>query len=352
MAKSPSTYSKILIVGCGSIGGVIACSLLEAGLDIAIVATNDEVRTQWREGGQRLNGRLLAAQLSKENIFSSLQTVHGRFALVYVAVQALQVHEVAEQLLDVLEKGGHVVCLPNGLSDARMGAILGDERVIGAVVSWGASMPRPGHYVQTSSGGFTIGSLRGHDAHALQVLALQLEHIGPVKQTTNLRGARLSKLAINCAITALGTIGGSTLGKLLLSTHVRKLGLALMREAVAVAVADGVRLEPVNKIDIAKLVSAAPSGRRLKKAAQHALLLAVGTRYRRLRSSMLAAIERGRTPAIDYINGEIVSLGKKRGISVPYNQAAVEIIWQISRGELSPGKAALHEFARRAQELN
>jgi 2-dehydropantoate 2-reductase len=59
----------------------------------------------------------------------------------------------------------------------------------------------------------------------------------------------------------------------------------------------------------------------------------VGLRYRRLRSSMLAAIERGRTPAIDFLNGEVVSRGERRGVPAPVNRKICETVWAIAKGE-------------------
>ena len=111
-------------------------------------------------------------------------------------------------------------------------------------------------------------------------------------------GARWSKLAINCAISSLGTVGGERLGVLMRHRFVRRLALEIMTETVLVARALGVRLEKVSgTLDLdwialtdAERVSAGSPG----LVAKHALLLAVGARFRRLRSSMLAAIERGR----------------------------------------------------------
>jgi 2-dehydropantoate 2-reductase len=47
---------------------------------------------------------------------------------------------------------------------------------------------------------------------------------------------------------------------------------------------------------------------------------------------MLAAIERGRTPAIDYLNGEVVTRGGKLGIATPVNARVVEAVWGIAKG--------------------
>ena len=128
--------------------------------------------------------------------------------------------------------------------------------------------------------------------------------------TQNLRGARWSKLALNCAVSALGTIAGERLGPLVRVRRYRRLALEVMTECVAVAKAEGVQLEKVaGTLDLDWIaLSEADRASRGSAAltAKHALLLAVGLRYRRMRSSMLAAIERGRTPAIDFLNGEVV----------------------------------------------
>ena len=69
-------------------------------------------------------------------------------------------------------------------------------------------MVEPGVYDRTSAGGFAIGRLDGATDPSLEEIGRVLEAVGPVTQTQNLRGARWSKLAINCAISTLGTIGG------------------------------------------------------------------------------------------------------------------------------------------------
>lgn len=351
MTLDSSFSPNILIVGCGGIGGVLAIRLLEKGAQVSIATTNAGVREVWTSTGPLLNGRQQRVRLPSSQVFEQPCDAAQTFDLVFVAVQPTQIEEVAGKLDARLKRQGRVVCLLNGLCEDRLAEHLGDERIIGAVVTWGARMPQPGHYRRTSSGGFLVGTLHGRtDQQLLSVIRL-LEGVGPVRRTENLRGARLSKLTINCAISALGTIGGTTLGRLLVQRKVRELGLALMREAVAVAVASGVQLEPIAKVRLERLVARSPSTRPLTVATQHAALLALGSRYRKLRSSMLAAIERGRAPAIDFINGEIVRLGAQFRVPTPFNQAATETVWAIFRGELTPGNEAMSHLSRRSREL-
>jgi 2-dehydropantoate 2-reductase len=125
----------------------------------------------------------------------------------------------------------------------------------------------------------------------------------------------------------------------------RRLALELMTEAVAVAKAENVQLEKVSgTLDLAWIaLTDADRDARLSAAltAKHALLLAVGLRYRRMRWSMLAAIERGRTPAIDFLNGEVVARGLIHEIATPFNARVCETVWRIAKGEIKSSREAL-----------
>jgi 2-dehydropantoate 2-reductase len=238
-----------------------------------------------------------------------------------------------------------MVCFQNGLCEERIAAIAGPDRTIGAIVAWGASMPEPGRYERTAAGGFSLGRLGGEIDSDLRRVGELLEAIGPVTLTRNLRGARWSKLALNCAVSALGTIAGDRLGPLVRVRRYRRLALEVMTEAVAVAKAEGVALEKVAgtlDLDWVALSGAdRAASASVSLTAKHMLLLAVGLRYRRMRSSMLAAIERKRTPAIDFLNGEVVARGARHGIATPFNARIVETVWAIARGTLTSSRDTL-----------
>ncbi len=347
MASPVSLPPRVLIVGSGGIGGVLASHLVLGGVEPWIATTNPAVRAAWREGRVRLDGQPLDRALKDEHIVERAQG-HGPFDVVFVAVQPPQVDEVAASLAGELAEGGRVVCLSNGLCEERLARTLGSERVIGAVVAWGARMKDPGHYLQTARGGFRVGTLSGQDDAALDVIRPLLALVGPVDLTDNLRGARFSKLALNCAVSTLGAISGSTLGELLLRAEARALALSILREAIAIARAEGIRLEPVTRLDLDWLGEPRSA---IGRIAQHALLIGVGLRYRRMRSSTLAAMERGRAPAVDFLNGELTERGLRLGVPTPTNRAAQEIVWQIADGQLKASEEALARLITRAGEL-
>ncbi len=338
---------RTLVVGCGAIGGVVAGSLAGLGLDVSVLTTNPEIAGALREHGFRFCGENPPANaaIAKERVLESLEGHAGEFDVVLLATQPPQLEDAARSVAPFLKPGTQVVCFQNGLCEERIAPIVGAERVVGAVVAWGASMVEPGLYDRTSAGGFTLGRLDGQIDTQLEELARALESVGPVVLTPNLAGVRWSKLAINCAISTLGTIGGDRLGILMRKRHVRRLALEVMTEVVRVAQHERVILEKVSGTIDLEWIALTPSESAVSGSpslvAKHGLLLAVGTRYRRLRSSMLAAIERGRPPAVDFLNGEIVRRGAAASIPTPINAAARDLVWRIARGESSATHATL-----------
>lgn len=344
----------MLVVGAGGIGGVVASSIHDpvtaAGGRVVAFTTNDAIAAAVRAQGMRLTG-VDGARMVTCPCVTSLDETEAPFDWILLATQPPQVEDAARSVLPWLAPTGAMVCFQNGLCEARVARIAGPERVVGAVVAWGATMPDPGVYERTAAGGFTVGRIDGRDDPRLTGLATVLEAVGPVTRTSNLAGARWSKLAINCAVSTLGTLGGDRLGTLMMSLTVRRLALRLMTECVRVAKAEGVALEKVSgTLDLDWLALTEAEERSAGSASlftKHAMLLAVGARYRRMRSSMLSAIERGRPPAVDFLNGEVVDRGLAHGVATPTNAEAQRVVHAIARGEAKSSMETIYALAEK-----
>jgi 2-dehydropantoate 2-reductase len=59
------------------------------------------------------------------------------------------------------------------------------------------------------------------------------------------------------------------------------------------------------------------------------------------RSSMLQDIERGKQTEIDYLNGAVVSLGKKLGIKTPVNETITNYIYLLTKDTSMQEKNAM-----------
>jgi 2-dehydropantoate 2-reductase len=169
--------------------------------------------------------------------------------------------------------------------------------VAGCVVGWGAAMSEPGVYRRTSSGKLQIGKPTA-ECPAPGRIAKTLEAVSPIQVANDFSAVRWSKLVINYVTSPFGAIGGETLGRLLKDSSVRRLALEVFAEVAEVARREGVAMQPVaGTLNIARI--AIDERERSERFApslilKHALLLAIGFKFRRMRSSMLYALERGR----------------------------------------------------------
>jgi 2-dehydropantoate 2-reductase len=349
-ASGRSDPLRLLVVGAGAIGGVLTASLLASGHHADVLTTNANIANALRRDGFRVTGKSRVGRARAAGVYTRPAETEGRYDYVLLATQPPQVEDAAAQIAPLVSPDGRVVCFQNGLCEVRVARAVGRERVVGAVVAWGASMPEPGLYDRTSSGGLTLGRLDGPPDARVEELARLLGAAFDVRTTANLLGARWSKLALNCAISTLGTIGGARLGQLIAHRFVRRLALELMSECVYVARHEGVRLEKVAGTVDLDWLALTPDDQRtagsLLLGAKHAVLLAAGARYRRLRSSMLAAIERGRPPAVDFLNGEVVERAERYEIATPISRAARDCVWQIARGKCAPSLPTLEALYR------
>lgn len=347
--------ARVLVVGAGGIGGLIAARLWHAGVDVTALSKNGDIVEALNGEGYRLIDAKGRAVMLPPRTPASAATPRatayppvGMFDVIVVATQPPQVEAAVAEVAPHLAVSGNVVVVQNGLCEARVAAIVGATRVIGAVVAWGASMHAPGIYEQTAKGGFTLGRLDGPVDAACREVGALLAHMAPVRYTDNLLGVRWSKLALNCAISSLGTIAGQRLGTLIASRANRRLALEVMSEVVQVAVASGVRLELVagtlNLPWLALTPREQAGARTPALAAKHALLWAVGQKYRRMRSSMLSAIERGKPPSVDFLNGEVVAAGARVGVATPKNARIVELVWRLARREVTPSPTLLGQL--------
>jgi 2-dehydropantoate 2-reductase len=328
---------KVAVIGCGGIGGVVAANLTRAGVDVTPVVGNADAQRAIEKDGLRvieLDGQEWSVPAAQKPV---LELNGGPYDLAIIATQNPALEPALRKALPKIS--GAIVTCQNGLPESRAIAIAG-ERVVGCVVGWGASMVAPGVYKRTSKGSLQLGKASANGPDAAPIARL-LDAASPTVVVEDFLGVRWSKLAINCVTTTLGATGGVPLGRLLSHRHIRRLALEIFAEVADVARAEGVRLTPVGgTLDIDK-IAITEAERRMNigspsLAYKHSILLAVGLKYRRMRSSMLYALERGRPPEIDYLNGEIVRRGQARGVATPVSAALVEMVRAIVKKDAVP----------------
>ena len=333
---------RVLLMGCGAVGGVIAGGWLRARHQVAIVTHNEAITQAINSDGLRLTTPEGQWTLPA-TAHTSLEELSGTFDAAYLAMKATEVEQAARAVGDRLSDHGYVVTLQNGVVEDRVGNVLGRDRVVGALVGWGATMHAPGVYEMTSRGELVIGELDGRQTPRLERVKAILDAVAPATLSTNIYGVLWSKLAINCTITTLGAVTGQLLGKMLQRASIRRLGLAIVSEAVDVARSHDIILEPVGgTLDLQRLYltpNRRAGGLGLDVLTRHAIMLVVGLKFRRLKSSMLQSLERGRRCEIDFMNGYVVDRAQETGVPAPVNASLTAMVHQIEAGSrpISPG---------------
>ena len=349
---------RIAVIGTGGVGGVLAACMTRAGGVVTPIARDAAVRAALADDGYRVTDRdgkpwRVAVSSTPASTLAEAQARDARpIEAIVVTTQAPALEPVLREAAALIAPGTTVLVCQNGLPEARAKIAVPQARVLGCVVGWGASMVAPGVFARTSNGGLQLGDPDGVTARGGLVDALLplLAATGPAVLVENFAGVRWSKLAINSVTSTVGAIGGAALGRLLLHARVRRLALQIFTEVEAVARASGVLLAPVGgTLDISSvtLTDAERRARLLRPSllGKHLLLLAVGMKFRKMRSSMLYALERGRPPEIDFLNGELVRRGEALGVPTPVNRALVERVREIEAGRARSSIAALLALA-------
>ena len=169
------------------------------------------------------------------------------------------------------------------------------------------------------------------DEH-LEPVRLMLEAVQPARISDNIMGELYSKLMINACINSLGAISGLQLGELTAVRKIRRMFIAIMEEALNVAEAMGLRVAPSTggKLDYYHFL--AGTGR-VKRFKRHLVFRVIGFKYRRVKSSSLQSLERGRPTEVDFLNGYICERAAEYGVPVPVNRAVVTMIKAIEAGQ-------------------
>jgi len=103
---------------------------------------------------------------------------------------------------------------------------------------------------------------------------------------------------------------------------------------MAVADAMDLKVEMMSKLDYYSFLG---SKGLLSQLRRHLIIKIMGFKYRRLKSSSLQSLERGKPTEILFLNGYIQKKGKEYQIDTPVNDKVIEIVQDIETGKKQIG---------------
>ena len=324
---------RAAIYGAGSLGTILGAYITRNGGSIDLINRNKAHVEALRKSGARVTGTV---NFTQPVVAYTPDEMWGEYDIIFLMTKQQQNQEVVTFLKGFLAADGVIVTLQNGLPELGIAHIVGEERVLGCTVAWGATMGEPGVCELTSapdSLSFSLGSLSTTSNAHLDDVKMLLEKMGTVEIDRNFIGSRWSKLLINAAFSGMSAVLGCTFGEAAGNKRSRRVVQAIIKECIDVCAAGKIRIEPVQGKDIVKLLD---YGNAIKKAFSFFIIPIAIRKHARLKASMLQDLEKGKRSEVDAINGAVCVYGRKVSVPTPMNDKVVEIIHRIETGELSP----------------
>ncbi len=323
---------RAAIYGAGSLGTILGAYITKNGGKIELINRNKEHIEALQKKGAKVIGTVEFSQPVKAYTPAEMS---GVYDIIFLMTKQQQNSEVVNYIKEYLAPDGVIVTLQNGIPEIEIGEIVGEERVLGCTVAWGATMKEAGVCELTSAPDsltFSLGSLQPvPNPHINEVKAL-LELMGPVEIDQNFIGSRWSKLLINSAFSGMSAVLGSTFGEAAGNKASRRIVQAIIKECIDVCAAGKIKIEPVQGKNIVKLLDYSNC---IKKAFSFFIIPIAIRKHAKLKASMLQDIEKGKKTEVDAINGVVSKYGRKVGVPTPMNDMVVDIIHRIENGELS-----------------
>lgn len=332
---------RTAIYGAGSLGTILGAYITKNGGSVELINRNKAHVEALQKSGATVTGTV---SFSQSVTAYTPEEMSGKYDVVFLMTKQQQNAEVVNCIKEFLADDGVIVTLQNGIPELLIAGIVGEERVLGCTVAWGATMKEPGVCELTSAPDsltFSLGSLSKNPNPHLEDVKALLEKMGEVEIDSNFIGSRWSKLLINSAFSGMSAVLGCTFGEAAGNKTSRRVVQALIKESIDVCAAGNIRIEPVQGKDIVKLLDYT---NRLKKAFSFFIIPIAIRKHALLKASMLQDIEKGKKTEVDAINGVVSSFGRKVGVPTPMNDKVVEIIHRIEDGELNPSFDNLQYF--------
>jgi 2-dehydropantoate 2-reductase len=310
-----STLSSIVVVGAGAVGSYYGAMLARAGHSVTLIGRAPHVAAIERDGLQLHRGGNVEAVRLRAS--TEMRAVHGADVVLF-CVKSTDTDAVARELAPHLSARALVLSLQNGVDNAATLARRVRNTVVPTVVYVATALPEPGTVKHFGRGDLVIGPLHAADAQDA-ALAQRLQWLVelfasadvPVRISADVMTELWSKLTVNCAYNAISGLAQLPYGIMASVPDIVDLQRAVVREVVAVANADGVKLELDASLQaMERIASAMP--------AQF--------------SSTAQDMARGKPSEIDHLNGTVAHRGAALGVPTPVNQALFALVKLVEAG--------------------
>ncbi|MCX5681452.1 MAG: 2-dehydropantoate 2-reductase [Candidatus Omnitrophica bacterium] len=312
---------KIAVIGAGAIGSVVAAYLSKAGLDVMLIGKKDQVDTI-NKNGLRIQG------VRGKEVFKikALTQLGERCDLAIFVTKTQDLEQAYRHNCKFLE-GSLILTTQNGVqADNILSKYFDQEKMFSSIVMFGATYTKPGEVIFNFEGDWIIGRPCLSTDDKTKEIAGLLEKAFKIVLSENIMGMKWLKLFVNfnnCICAILGKPMQATFADL----DFCRLSVLLLKEGVAVTQSAKIELVSLPQFPAERIHGLAHMPMEQAVGIIHKTLTTLSKEP--LYGSILQSIMRKRASEIDFINGEIVSLGKKIHHPVPLNEKIVELVHRV-----------------------
>jgi 2-dehydropantoate 2-reductase len=308
---------ETLIYGGGAVGLGIASCLLKAGQEVLICARKETATLLRKEGLIRTGmfGRVSIKGTDFEAVSSLDEVSSKKFDYILVCTKSFDSEPAAEDIHDhrnLLKDGGCVVLFQNGWGNAEVFTRLFPmETIYNARVITGFERPKPNQVdITVHADAIHIGSLYFTDtAKVIPLCEAIAQGDIPCTAVPEIQKDLWAKMLFNCPLNALGAIFGVPYGTLGERAETRKIMEMIVREVFLVMQAG----DYSTYWDAPEAYITLFYNELIPRTAEH-------------HASTLQDLQAGKRTEIDALNGAIVALGKKYGVTVLANEIVYNMI--------------------------
>ena len=307
---------QVAVYGAGAIGSVVGARLHESGVNASLIGRRAHI------DAILANGLTVKGPDQSRTVRLPASTVLADPAdIILLTVKSQDVAEACRTIAR-LDSDATVVTMQNGVrSDREAADILGRHRIVGCVLNISATYLEPGVVEQNTRELLQVGSPFPESAARVDPVLTVLSPSLRTEQVPDIARARWTKLMANLN-NAIMAITGLPIGKALRHRGLARLSIATIREGVKTAQLGGFGLDQSRRARTFRLMSTLPmSLSYLVFGGRLAGNFPADSTYG---PSTLQSLQRGSSSELEYLNGEIVTLGERIGRPTPYNSGLLE----------------------------
>lgn len=333
--------TPLLVWGAGAIGGTIGACLVRAGHDVTFVDIVEEHVAAIATTGLEIEGPIDVFRVTGPAV--TPDGLSGRYDRALLCVKGQHTGEAVRSLAPFLADDGCAVSVQNGLNEPAMAAVLGQERVIGCFVNFGADYLAPGRIHFGGRGAVMLGELDGEITPRLRALLdLFRDFDSDAQATRNIWGYLWGKLGYGALLFATA-LGNESISDALAEPAHGTLYRALGEEVMHVARAGGIAPQGFNGFDPAGFVPGADPA-----AAERSMATMVD--HNRGSAKTHTGVWRDlairkRPTEVEPMIGAVVREAAAHGIETPLLARLTAMIHEIEEGRRPLDRANLDELA-------